>query len=229
MAKIKSNRRAAASHWAPGHLSAVPYDHGIRSLSRSAACASWMTARHACRVADLTPWTGRLRASVTGLMDGFEGRFGYLPDANLVVAARHPGGTIMRTRLEGRVQVPSAIVDFFDAIEEVSLPDVWNGYFLGPADRVVAAHAEESARWITIESELQEVLLIGSDGGGALYCASVAEPAPVFRVEEPSIRHGVATGLSGDVRPLASSFPAFLEALADAVEASAQGRETPPF
>jgi len=180
-------------------------------------------------VADLTPWTRRLTTSVESLLDGFEGRFGYPPDANVVVAAPRPSGTLMHTSLEGRVQVPSVIVDFFDAIEEVSLPDVWNGYFLGPADRVVAAHIEESPRWITIGSELQEVLLVGSDGGGALYCASIAEPAPVFRVEEPFIRDGVATGLSGQVQLLGSSFTAFLDALADAVETRAQGRDTPPF
>jgi hypothetical protein len=180
-------------------------------------------------MSDLTSWILRLRASVESLMDGFEERFGYPPDANIVVAARHPGGTAMRTSLDGRVQAPSAVIDFFDAIEEVSLPDVWNGYFLGPADRVVAAHIEESPRWITVGSELQEVLLIGSDGGGALYCASVEEPAPVFRVDEASIRHGVATGALAHVRPLASDFPAFLDALAVAVETSAQGRERPPF
>jgi hypothetical protein len=172
----------------------------------------------------------RVQTSVDILMQGFEERFGYPADANVVLAAQHPGGTAIRSELDGRVQVPSPVVEFFDVVEEVSLPDIWNGYFLGPSDRVVTAHADESPRWITAESgELQEVLLVGSDGGGALYCASVDEPAPVFRVDQASIRRGVATAPPGHIQQLASNFPAFLEALALAIESSAAGHETPSF
>jgi len=110
------------------------------------------------------------------------------------------------------------VVEFFDAVEEVSLPDVWNGYFLGPVDRVIRAYADESPRFITVEAELLEVLTVGSDGGGALFCVSLEEPAPTFRLDEASIRDGVAAAPPGFVRQLAPDFPGFLDAIAAAIE-----------
>jgi len=160
-------------------------------------------------------------------MRGFEERFGYPPGDNLVVAASRPGGAVILRELGGRV--PSGVVGFFDAVEEISLPDVWNGYFLGPVDRVVGAYADESPRFITVEGDVVEVLTIGSDGGGALYCVCMEEPAPVFRLDQASIRGGVATAPPGFTRQIAPDFSGFLEALARAVESSEQGREQPPF
>ena len=152
--------------------------------------------------------------------------FGYPPGDNVVMPAKRASGDVLRDGLQGRA--PSAVADFFDIIEEVTLPDVWNGYFLGPVERVVSAHVDESPRYIDIGPERSEVLVVGSDGGGALYCALVREPAPVFRLDQVSIRQGVATTPPGCVRQLAPDFPAFLDALAFAIEAAAEGK-TPNF
>lgn len=183
--------------------------------------------RDACAVADLNSWIQRVRVNVESLMQGFEERFGYAPSDNLVIAGGDRNSAALQHQVGGRV--PVAIVEFFDAVEAVSLPDVWNGYFLGPVDRVVSAYVDEGPRSITVEGELQAVLLIGSDGGGALYCASMEEPAPVFRLDQVSIRDGVATTPPGFTRRLAPDFPGFLEAFALAIESSAQGRGTPSF
>ena len=176
---------------------------------------------------DLDSWIRRLQSSVDDLLHEFENRRGYPPDENLVVAASRPAGAVIAHELDGRV--PSAVVEFFDAVEEVSLPDVWNGYFLGPVDRVIDAYVDASPRFITVDGEVLEVLTVGSDGGGALYCVCLNEPAPVFRLDQASIQGGVATTPPGFVRQLAPDFPGFLDALAVAVESSAQGREPPSF
>ncbi|WAL68729.1 hypothetical protein ORV05_13425 [Amycolatopsis cynarae] len=31
-------------------------------------------------------------------------------------------------------RVPGEVLAFFRAVEQISLPDLWNGYFIGPAD-----------------------------------------------------------------------------------------------
>ena len=80
------------------------------------------------------------------------------------MAASRPAGAVIADELDGRV--PSAVVEFFDVVEEVSLPDVWNGYFLGPVDRVIDAYVDASPRFITVDGEVLEVLTVGSDGGG---------------------------------------------------------------
>jgi hypothetical protein len=177
-------------------------------------------------VTDLQTWLARTRASVDVVLARFGERHGYQPDSNVILSAHESGGVELAMALAGRTSVPSAVIAFFDSVAEVSLPDVWNGYFLGPAESVVAAHMAQEPRWVHTGSDVVEVLVVGSDGGGALYCVSAAEPAPVFRLVEPSIVDGIATAPSvGMVRQVASDFSAFVDALALAVESVAAGRE----
>jgi hypothetical protein len=160
-------------------------------------------------------------------MRRFEGALGHPPGENQVALARRPGGTV----LVGAIGhgVPTGIAEFFDVVEEVSLPDVWNGYFVGPVDRVISAYESESPRSITVDGGVHEVLVIGSDGGSALYCSAMREPGPVFRLDQVSIRHGIGTTPPGFTRELAPDFPGFLDALAVAIDTSAQGLRPPDF
>ena len=202
--------------------------HAHRHVSGWTLHDRWLPpVRHAGPVADLNSWIRRVRTSVESVMRGFEERFGYPPDDNLVVAASRPGGAVILRELGGRV--PSGVVGFFDAVEEISLPDVWNGYFLGPVDRVVGAYADESPRFITVEGDVVEVLTIGSDGGGALYCVCMEEPAPVFRLDQASIRGGVATAPPGFTRQIAPDFSGFLEALARVSSRASKVGSSRPF
>ena len=114
-------------------------------------------------------------------------------------------------------------------VDEVSLPDVWNGYFLGPAERIVRAQSDPSSpRVVTWNGEPKEVLVVGSDGGGALYCVVKAEAGPVLRLHEVAVSEGLAVTPPGEIQQLAADFPDFLEELALAVQTFARG-QTPPF
>jgi hypothetical protein len=72
-------------------------------------------------------------------------------------------------------------------------------------------------------------VVIGSDGGGALYVLSVEEGS-VLRVEDAPIRDGVLDVVKDEqVRQVASSFAGFLELFAAQLELFAAGTSTPSF
>jgi hypothetical protein len=165
------------------------------------------------------------------VLEGFEDRFGYRPDTNVVVAAAGQAGSRLGVGLQpGAVAPPRSVVEFFDAVEEVSLPDVWNGYFLGPVSHLIARYAKRDPRWLMLDGEQVEVLVIGSDGGGALYVAGREAEGPVFRIEEGTIRGGVlSTVRDSQVQMLATSFPGFLDLFASGLESFAAGAAAPSF
>jgi hypothetical protein len=165
---------------------------------------------------DLAGWTSRLRAAMGLLLDGFEARHGYTPGVNEIRERV--------TAFEGTA-LPSQVQRLFSAVDEVSLPDAWNGYFLGPAD-VVADRGERS---LVAESDgepkAHSVLLIGSDGGGNYFAVQQAEASRVIRICEPV---DTSTEVRGLVREVAPDLDTFLESLIENVELSARGLE-PPF
>lgn len=118
---------------------------------------------------DLVAWSDRVRRSSEQFLERFEERYGYPPDVNVVVTGTGQGGSKLSLELGPDIQVPPSIVEFFNVVEEVSLPNVRNGYFLGPATSVAAKHAEKYPRWLELGGRRVEILTIGSDGGGALY------------------------------------------------------------
>jgi len=181
-------------------------------------------------VTDLDAWSDRVRRSTEQVLERFEERYGYPPGVNEVVTGTRQGGSQMSLELGHDAQVPPSIIEFFNAIEQVSLPDIWNGYFIGPATRIAAAHAEKYPRWLEHGGRLVEILVIGSDGGGALYVVGVDEDSPVFRIEEAAIESGVLRpATERQVERLAANFSAFLELFAGRLEFYASGGTTPSF
>lgn len=179
---------------------------------------------------DLAAWSDRVRRSSEQLLKRFEERYGYPPDVNVVVTGTGRGGSELRLELGPDTQVPPSIVEFFNVVEEVSLPDVWNGYFIGPATRVAAMHADKRPRWLELGGRRVEILVIGSDGGGALYVVGVEEDSPVFRIEEAAIESGVlCPATERQVQRLAANVSAFLELFASSLESYAAGETTPSF
>jgi hypothetical protein len=165
---------------------------------------------------DLLGWTRRLQIEVDRLLDGFELQFGYAPGLNDVRASQ---------RQIGASDLPPDVRKFFESIDEVSLPDAWNGYFLGPAAEVVRRFERSDPGLLTVESDLHRILTIGSDGGGAYFALDLDAGGAVIRVSEATIAGGV---LSGVVRDVAPDMDGFLEALVVNVATVVRGGE-PPF
>ena len=214
-------------HWMGSN---APNDR--RSNALNAACPGFglLTVGHAEGVTDLEAWVNRVRHSTDRLLEGFEDRFGYPPDRNVVVLALGRGGSRLSEDLKPDAVAPPAVVEFFDAVGEVRLPDVWNGYFIGPVSRVIATYADRAPRWLKLHGRQVEILVIGSDGGGALYVVGTGEDGGVLRVEEGAITDGVLGAATDDqLRELSTTFAGFLELWACELESFAAGSATPSF
>lgn len=69
-------------------------------------------------------WAADLQSAVDASLMGFLKRNGYEPEENKILLAEGFG--------HARTSFEPPIADFFEIVAEVSLPDVWNGYFVGP-------------------------------------------------------------------------------------------------
>lgn len=148
-----------------GQAGLLGIGRGISAVmgARSAACPRVAFTRgwHAERVTDLDAWVDRVRHSTSQLLERFEERFGYPPDLNFVATTPGRDGTRLSGAVEPDAVVPLSVVEFFNAIEEVSLPDVWNGYFLGPVRRVIDPYTNGAPRWLMLDGRQIEILVIG--------------------------------------------------------------------
>jgi len=147
-------------------------------------------------------WLAEWRVSVTvkadQLLETFQSRFGFEPGRNRLGP---PAAEQALASLQAIVPRPAAdLIDFYRCIGQVSLPDVGNGYFIGPPHEL-------------------DVLVFGSDGGGALYAVPAAKPGPVYRLRECRIKNGIA--IAGDIQIVAVDYRTFLQRLQIAVEAFA--------
>ena len=165
-------------------------------------------------------WLAEWRVSVTvkadQLLETFQSRFGFEPGRNRLGP---PAAEQALASLQAIVPRPAAdLIDFYRCIGQVSLPDVGNGYFIHPADLVARQAADGEPRRIGPPHEL-DVLVFGSDGGGALYAVPAAKPGPVYRLRECTIKDRIA--IAGDIQVVAVDYRTFLQRLQIAVEAFA--------
>jgi hypothetical protein len=121
--------------------------------------------------------------------------------------------------------MPSEVRNFFEVIDEVSLPDAWNGYFLGPAEDVFLRFERGDPGLLAVEPHAHRIIAIGSDGGGSYFALDLDAGGAVIRVSDAAVAEGL---MSGVVRNVAPSLDGFLEALVVNVAMVARGDE-PPF
>jgi hypothetical protein len=131
---------------------------------------------------------------------------GYPPGENSVTAG--PADPTALTAEFGD-HLPADIIEFFSAFTEVSLPDLWNAYFIGPASWSVTLHRNGEPRAVRLNGSDIEVVILASNGGGTLYGIPV-EGGPVLVLPPGGIdKDGVYE--SKFARPVAVSFSEFLE------------------
>jgi hypothetical protein len=161
----------------------------------------------------LAEWRASLTVKVDQLLQTFQSRFGFEPGTNQLGP---PATEQALASLQAIVPRPAAdLIDFYRWIGQVSLPDVGNGYFIHPADLVARQAAGGEPRRIGPPHEL-DILVFGSDGGGALYAVPAAKPGPVYRLREYSINNGIA--LAGNIKIIAVDYRTFLQRLQTAVD-----------
>jgi hypothetical protein len=114
---------------------------------------------------------------------------------------RPPADSALVARLAievGTTSSAGALVGFYQHCDGVDLPDIWNGYWLHPAE-LILRHRQEDPTGATIG--------FGSDGGGNTFALRIADGAVVLqRWWRPD-------------EVVAPDFPAFLERLRLEVDA----------
>ncbi len=113
----------------------------------------------------LRGWCEQADAELATLMQSFQPRHGFEPGSNLVALATEKSHRATDALVE-LTPIPSDLTTMYWVIDEVSLPDVENGYFVHPAS-LVADHFREYGA-VQIDGE-EPALVFASDGGGHLF------------------------------------------------------------
>ncbi|MEV4431357.1 hypothetical protein ACN9M0_00280 [Streptomyces sp. R-07] len=113
----------------------------------------------------LRGWCEQADSALAKLMASFQARFGFEPGSNKVVLASEESHQATDALVE-LTPIPSDLTTMYWVIDEVSLPDVENGYFVHPAS-LVADHLREYGA-VQIDGE-EPALVFASDGGGHLF------------------------------------------------------------
>jgi hypothetical protein len=144
------------------------------------------------------------------LMRDFEQRYGYPPDDHHVAG---PTRSTVLWELRVHRVLPGDIVDFYERIGAVVLPDVHVGYFVHDLDAVTSGIAGDLPTRVRGSVEA-EVVCFGSDGGGELFALDVRDGGPVYRLPCSAMDGQVYE--ESDLLPVevvARSFPDFLTRL----------------
>lgn len=166
---------------------------------------------------DLTTWISRTRTELARFTASFEDNYGYEPDDQDVIEASDSDTDLS--------SLPPDVASLFGRISEISWPDVWNGYFVGPAAEMIKRKHENEPGSIAIGSDVHDAMQIGSDGGGAYFVFDIDAGGTVLRVSDATVDNGI---LHGTVTQLAPNLDGFLEALTTNLEAVNRGQR-PPF
>jgi hypothetical protein len=174
----------------------------------------------------LNEWATQLRAAVERALRDVVSGFPFEADEHRVgPPASGAELDLLRQRLPW---TPDELVALHRHVGPVTLPDIGNGYFLREPDGVVAA-LDQQDRADQIGEPLAEhvdVVVFGSNGGGALYAVAVTD-GRVFRLQDTSYIRGVYDGTSHGVTIVAADLRDFLERFLNGLNAFAMNATSP--
>jgi hypothetical protein len=107
------------------------------------------------------------------LLASFSSRYGYDPGANCYELAHSGEDAVVLRSCFGGENLPAGILPFFNHFSRFSFPDIGNGYFIGPPSWVVAIYENAEPRQVSDGHVRQDLISIGSDGGGKIFAARV--------------------------------------------------------
>ncbi|WP_042365847.1 hypothetical protein [Streptacidiphilus neutrinimicus] len=113
----------------------------------------------------LRVWCEQTHSALAQLTQSFLARHGFEPGSNVVELATEESHRATDALVE-LTPIPSDLTTMYWVIDEVSLSDVENGYFVHPAS-LVADHFREYGP-IEVDGE-EPALVFASDGGGHLF------------------------------------------------------------
>lgn len=161
----------------------------------------------------LSDWVEEMSELLDELLGGFEDRFGYPPDDNVVTRAE-PGECAALEVLASVVDSHD-LLEFYSHVKEISLPDVQNGLFVDSAEVVVDGANDGQPTRVTGAVE-DSIIVIGSDGGGRRFAWSYST-GNVVRLQGGALVGSTYEVGPGGIDILANDVAAFLQLLHEAV------------
>lgn len=137
------------------------------------------------------------------------------PGTNAVHLAE--GDTLEPLRTEFGDRVPPEVTQFFSHIRSVELPGAWNGYTIGPPERIAEVHRTGGPAYVRQGGKTHEVMIVASTGAGVLYALQVPNDGPVWVLPPSEIKDGVYDADTAEAlvyRPVGESFGYFVEQIA---------------
>jgi len=160
---------------------------------------------------DMILWEQRVSSLLYQLT---EQKHGHPFGANVLRDAASPTQlTELRRRLPGRED----LADFYGRHDGLSWPDVWNGYFLHGLHLVLAADKRGEPNAV-LGVDAGAILVLGSDGGGGRF-AERLDSREIAYMPPGLVRQGGYDNSDRRTRIVSSDFGAFLERLADDLDA----------
>lgn len=104
--------------------------------------------------------------------------------------------------------------DFYRLCNGLSLPDVYNGYFVHGLDEIERS-LQQGAPTTLAGQDHTRLLPIGSDGGGALFAVNLDHHTEILYLPPAYIVASTYHGEATEVRVLAQTFTAFLARICD--------------
>lgn len=167
---------------------------------------------------DYERWITSMNELAGVLTDGFEERFGYAPDDNVVTPATEPLPAELAEAL------PAPLIEFHRHVAEAWLMNLSNGYRLHDVRHTV--EGRDGRQPVRIEGPVAaDVITFGSDGGGSLFALGLPDGAPVYLLPPSALdRAGVYDNHDSRARVVAATLPEFLTKLHDFLASEISGR-----
>src|SRR5262249_11765778 len=118
-----------------------------------------------------------------------------------------------------------ALAPLYSVCNGLNLPDVYNGYFILPAEKVNALIAEGRLSRVA-DTEVFEIIPFGSDGGGNRFVLRIDDGSIYYLPHTATIKNGTYMGTRRDPpRRLTASMADFMWRLLEDVRAFVAGKD----
>ncbi|MEU4742210.1 hypothetical protein AB0G02_17345 [Actinosynnema sp. NPDC023658] len=158
---------------------------------------------------ELEAWTERMKLLVERFESTFEQINGYEAEGNLV----EPMSTGAPATPDG---LPDDLIKLYQAVREVRLPDLENGYFIHPIEFILNARANGTPMHSSEISDGQ-IYVFGSNGGGDLFAVPFTG-APVYLLPPGRVHSNVYRSTAMFPQKISNDIESFLLLLESKLE-----------
>jgi hypothetical protein len=148
----------------------------------------------------LQAWAADITAHLQSVLATFDTYYPFPPGENEVVLAS-PAHQASLDALRGHPAIPPDLLTFYSAVNEVTMSDIGNAYFIHAPD-LVLAHLTAYG----LLNDANDGVIFASDGGGILFVIG----------QDGTIHRSLAASTDTGFEPIATDLRDFLEQLRDA-------------